>query len=104
MTRGPILAFLCSFSLSVLLEPEYLPYKELHSPRSVVSEAGFYQISKEATSLVCLSHGIDRVLFTQNIVPSEVSVSMVLEHMDMEVACDKESERRVQNTDCSLPN
>lgn len=39
--------FSVSFSWSELLEPEYLHYEELHSPCSVASETGFYEIFKE---------------------------------------------------------
>jgi len=66
----------------------------------VVSEPDFYEIFLEANSLICLSHQIDRDLFMQNLVPNEISISIVLKRMDTKIPCYKESERKVQNSDC----
>lgn len=102
MTKGPILDFHCSSHLFISIAGARASALQgaTQSMLHLVSEPDFYEIFKEAKSLICLSSWIERVLFTQDLVPSEVSVSIVLKHMGMEIPYYKESERRVENTDC----
>lgn len=100
MTKGPTLAFFWIFFFIRIAGVRVSALQETTQLTPVVSEPDFDKIFKEATSLICLSHWIDRVLFIQSPILNQVFIHGIDPRVGVEVAYDKESERRGQNTDC----